>query len=228
MSQGKTCGKRCAFLYKALTTTPLFRGYNAAEVEKICGLLKARLKHYAARALVVHECMAVKDLFVVISGKVVSSICGLTEDRRHQLMYSIPGDLIGSTFPEMRLEGYPFLMTAVGPSESLLLDVEAARELIRSPGYGTLLRNMLNLSGRRCVQAVRKLAVMSCYETSDRILLYLRHHYEDTGDRLLAFKRTELAEYLGVNRTALYRSITKLVESGAIRASRGKLELLLP
>ena len=42
MSQGKTCGKRCAFLYKALTTTPLFRGYNAAEVEKICGLLKAR------------------------------------------------------------------------------------------------------------------------------------------------------------------------------------------
>ena len=53
MSQGKTCGKRCAFLYKALTTTPLFRGYNAAEVEKICGLLKARLKHYAARAIVV-------------------------------------------------------------------------------------------------------------------------------------------------------------------------------
>lgn len=207
---------------------PLFKGYDVGEIERICGLLNARLKRYAAHAIIAHECQAVTDLFVVVSGRMVTSICGLAEDRRHQLMYSYAGDLVGSAFPGMNLKAYPFMATAVEPCEILHLDVEAAREMIRCPEYGILLRNALNLSGRRCVRAIRKLAVMSCYETSDRILLHLRHHYEDTGSRLLVFKSTELAEYLGVNRTALYRSIAKLVETGTIRASRGKLELIKP
>lgn len=228
MPRGKTGGKKVISLYRMLTTAPLFKGYDADEVERICGLLKARLKRYAAHAIIAHECQAVTDMFVVVSGRIVTSICGLAEDRRHQLMYSYAGDLIGSAFPCMRLEGYPFMATAVEPCEILHLDVEAVRTLLNSSEYAALLRNILNLSGRRCVRAIRKLAVMSCYETSDRILLHLRHHYEDTGSRLLVFKSTELAEYLGVNRTALYRSIAKLVETGTIRASRGKLELIKP
>ena len=59
--------------------------------------------------------------------------------------------------------------------------------------------------------------LLSCYEIGDRVLLYLKWRKEDGLSVPVKFRYGELAEYLGVNRTALYRAIAKLRESGKIR-----------
>ena len=73
--------------------------------------------------------------------------------------------------------------------------------------------------------AWRKLMLLSCYEIGDRVLLYLKWHKEDGQPSAVKFKYGELAEYLGVNRTALYRAIAKLLKSGTVRIVADTLAL---
>ena len=74
--------------------------------------------------------------------------------------------------------------------------------------------------------AWRKLMLLSCYEIGDRVLLYLGWRKEDGLSASVKFKYGELAEYLGVNRTALYRATAKLCKSGKIRIADDTLALV--
>ena len=57
------------------------------------------------------------------------------------------------------------------------------------------------------------------------MLLYLKWRKEDGLPSPVKFRYGELAEYLGVNRTALYRAIAKLRKSGKIRNEDDTLAL---
>ena len=57
------------------------------------------------------------------------------------------------------------------------------------------------------------------------MFLYLKWRKEDGLSAPVKFRYGELAEYLGVNRTALYRAIAKLRKSGNIRIDDDTLAL---
>ena len=59
--------------------------------------------------------------------------------------------------------------------------------------------------------AWRKVSLLGCYEIADRILLYLKWRSEEKSPGHVCL--SELAAYLGVNRTALYRAIGKLTKN---------------
>ena len=87
---------------------------------------------------------------------------------------------------------------------------------------------LANLYAAACKQgfyAWRKLMLLSCYEIGDRVLLYLKWRKEDGLSASVKFKYGELAEYLGVNRTALYRAMDKLRRSGKVRINGNALSL---
>ena len=63
------------------------------------------------------------------------------------------------------------------------------------------------------------------YEIGDRVLLYLKWRKEDGLPSPVKFRYGELAEYLGVNRTALYRAIAKLRKANKVRIEDDTLAL---
>ena len=68
--------------------------------------------------------------------------------------------------------------------------------------------------------------LLSCYEIGDRVLLYLKWRKEDGFAGPARFRYGELAEYLGVNRTALYRAMDKLRKAGKVRIDGNALSLV--
>ena len=64
---------------------------------------------------------------------------------------------------------------------------------------------------------MRKLTLLRCHGIADRLLLYLRWRREDGLLDPVVANYTELADALGVNRTALYRAVDALKLSGKIR-----------
>lgn len=118
------------------------------------------------------------------------------------------------------------MVVANEASDVLFMDIAAVRGMISVPAYAPFIRNLIGAGAADGYRNSRKLAVLSCYEIGDRILLHLKHHFEETGERSLSYSPTELALYLGVNRAALYRSIGKLVEAGRLASSRGELTLV--
>jgi len=116
----------------------------------------------------------------------------------------------GATFPVLDLKTNPGMLVACGPTEVLLCKVAKIRELIQRGQHPEFVVNLYAASAHQGFAAWRKLALVSCYEIADRIRLYLSWRREEgLGDTSLP-PAAELAEYLGVNRTAIYRAFGKL------------------
>ena len=189
-----------------IASLPLFAGCGS-RVRELVRLLRGRVRKYAVGEMVVCECDKATSVLVVLSGSVKVSECGLEEDARHLVGCLGPGETFGATLPTLGLATYPGLVEAKDPSEILFLDVAAIRTMLASGTEPRFLANLYAAASRQGYAAWRKCALLSCYEISDRLKLYLRW-LKDSGRPVPAkFDIPLLAATLGVNRTALYRAV---------------------
>ena len=205
MSQMDICDKD---LVGRIAALPIFVGCDR-RVHELLRALHARVRKYAAREIVVAECDPAKSVIVVLAGSVKVTECGLTDDVRHLVTCLGSGETFGATLPALDLATYPGLVEAKDPTEILFLDVAAIRAMLASGTEPRFLANIYAAASRQGYAAWRKCALLSCYEISGRLKLYLRW-LKDNGQPIPAkFDIPLLAATLGVNRTALYRAIEK-------------------
>lgn len=204
---------------------PLFAGCVHNEIKAILEEAQGKLRQFDAGEVILHECTFAVSMAVVVSGVVFVRECGLSDDSRHLVQRLYVGGTFGATFPALATKTCPGMLVAEETSEVLLLNVAAIRRMMEK---GTHPRFLANLYAAACTQgfyAWRKLMLLSCYEIGDRVLLYLKWRKEDGLPLSVKFKYGELAEYLGVNRTALYRAIAKLRKAGKVRIKDDTLAL---
>ena len=204
---------------------PLFEGCNQKETKAIFDDLHGTVRTFDAGEIVLHECAPAESIAIVVSGVIVVRECGLAEDSRHLVRRLYAGGTFGATFPALIPKTYPGMLIAEEQSEVLFLNVADIRCMMEK---GVHLRFLANLYAAACAQgfyAWRKLMLLSCYEIGDRVLLYLKWRKEDGFVAPVKFKYGELAEYLGVNRTALYRALAKLRKADKIRVEDDTLAL---
>ena len=204
---------------------PLFRNCARKEVKDILGELQGVVHSFAAGEVVLHECSPAVSMAVVVSGVVFVRECGLADDSRHLVQRLYAGGTFGATFPALGQDFCPGMLVAEEPSEVLLLEVAAVRQIMEQGRHPHFIANLYAAASVQGFYAWRKLMLLSCYEIGDRVLLYLRWRKEDGFPAFVKFRYGELAEYLGVNRTALYRAIAKLRKSGKIRIVADTLAL---
>lgn len=204
---------------------PLFKGCSRREIETILEEAEGKVRAFGAGEVVLHECTPAVSMVVVVSGVIFIRECGLTEDSRHLVQRLYSGGTFGATFPALAPKAYPGMLVAEEPSEVLFLNVVAIRRMMEKGAHSRFLANLYAVACTQGFYAWRKLMLLSCYEIGDRVLLYLKWRKEDGLPSSVKFKYGELAEYLGVNRTALYRAIAKLRKSGKIRIDADTLAL---
>ena len=202
MSQMDICDKD---LVGRIAALPIFVGCD----RRVHELLRARVRKYAAREIVVAECDPAKSVIVVLAGSVKVTECGLTDDVRHLVTCLGSGETFGATLPALDLATYPGLVEAKDPTEILFLDVAAIRAMLASGTEPRFLANIYAAASRQGYAAWRKCALLSCYEISGRYQFYLRMLTESGRPVPKRFDIPLLAATLGVNRTALYRAIEK-------------------
>ena len=204
---------------------PLFQGCSQKEVAGILRELQGSVRKFDAGEMVLHECAQAASVAVVVSGVVFAYECGLAEDSRHLVQRLYAGGTFGATFPAFAPKTSPGMLLAEEPSEVLFLNVSVIRRMMEKGAHPRFLANLYAAACTQGFYAWRKLMLLSCYEIGDRVLLYLKWRKEDGLPSSVKFKYGELAEYLGVNRTALYRAIAKLRKSGKIRIEDDTLAL---
>ena len=195
---------------------PLFKGCSRREVESILEEVEGKVRAFGAGEVILHECAPSVSMAVVLSGVVLVRECGLADDTRHLVQRLYAGGTFGTTFAALGPKVCPGMLVAEESSEVLFLNVADIRQMMEK---GRNPRFLANFYAAACTQgfyAWRKLMLLSCYEIGDRVLLYLKWRKEDGLPASVKFKYGELAEYLGVNRTALYRAIAKLRKGGKV------------
>ena len=204
---------------------PLFAGCTSDEIKGILEEAQGKLRQFDAGEVILHECTPAVSMAVVVSGAVLVRECGLADDSRHLVQRLYAGGTFGATFAAFTPKTCPGMLVAEEPSEVLFLNVTVIRRMMEKGAHPRFLANLYAAACTQGFYAWRKLMLLSCYEIGDRVLLYLKWRKEDGLPDPVKFKYGELAEYLGVNRTALYRVIAKLRKSGKIRIDDDTLAL---
>lgn len=131
-----------------------------------------------------------------------------------------PGESFAEVFSCAGFEVMPVSVMAVTDSEVLLLDCRCVLTTYsRSCHFHSLLmKNMLEGMAQKILSLTQKIQYMSKRTTREKLMAYLSNQAKQQGNKefVIPHNRQSLADYLGVERSAMPAEISKLKKAGKI------------
>ena len=199
----------------------LFRGFTAADVESLLYRFNGVKKTAAKNGVVAHAGLEANRLFVVVSGKL--RVYEKTAHGHQIFVREIcAGEVLGLWIlftPEISC--WPGTIVAAEPSVLISLDMPVVRQMMEraEPAMARFSSNVSKILAREFFSAWRKMTVMNAPTIEAKIQMYLTGLNNETGKTgvvKIPFDRERMAEYFGVTRPALSRSLGHLRDRGLI------------
>ena len=154
---------------------------------------------------------------LLLKGKIESSF--QNENFDQITMHTFTGGyLFGEGLVINHANNSPVQVRAVEDSVVLFIDLEmiyAAAD--SSPIRNILARNLIKSLAKKNLILNQKVRILSQKSLRDRIFIYLRTLPKDKDEYVkIPFTQTALAEYLGVNRSALSRELGRMQNEGLL------------
>lgn len=205
--------------FHILSRCPLFAGISSAELEAMLGCLSGKMIAVSKGNPVFLEGDPAELVGVVLSG-VVQVVQDDYYGTRSVLSVIQPGESFGEVFSCAGLDNMPVSVIAVKDSEVLLLDCRRVLTVCsHSCHFHTLLiQNLLKGIAQKNLAFTQKIRYMSRKTTKEKLMSYLLDQAKQQGNAefVIPCDRQALADYLGVERTAMSAEISKLKKAGLI------------
>lgn len=221
-----------AFNHLALDTG-LFRGLSAAEIDALMMRLNGVKRTYRKGETVVHAGFRADRLMLVVAGRL--HVYEQMSDDRPVLVREIGvGEVLGLWILHVPEIGcWPGTVVAVESCALVSLDMARARALFQDRHEAThvavqLLANAAQLLSRELFSTWRKLAVMDAQTIEARVRIFLtelNNESGNTGEVTVPFNRERMAEYFGVTRPSLSRTLCQMRDRGLLSWERRRFRL---
>jgi len=140
------------------------------------------------------------------------------------------GHIFAEAFACAGVPGMPVDILAATDCEVILLD----KNRILNPcsracnAHNRIIQNLLKLMAKKNMILNQKLTILSHTTTQEKVLAYLQTvaRQEKSNKFTIPFDRQGLADYLGVERSALSAEISKLQKQGVLVTKRSYFELI--
>lgn len=210
-----------------LARTPLFAGAAPQEIDAMLDCLGAYERHYAPGERIHHMGDEVSTAGIVLAGRVRIehvdpwgnvSVVGMRG----------PGTMFGEAYAAA---GEPLLVDVVADADCTVLFLNLAK--VVSPcscccGRHTLVaRNMIAAVARQSLALSRRIFHVAPKSIRGKVLAYLSDEAERAGAREfdIPFNRQQLADYLGVDRSALSAELSRMQKAGLVQCRRSHFAL---
>jgi len=215
--------------FPILSDCPLFAGIDADDLEGMLRCLNAQRRVFHRGETVFHEGDEARWVGIVLDGA-VQIFRDDYDGSRSLLGWAGPGDLFGEVFACAGTETLPVTAEARQDSVILLADCRRVLTVCRSACsfHNRLIGNLLQVVAEKNLQLNRKIECMSRRTTREKLMAYLRTEAKARHSREfdIPFDRQALADYLGVERSAMSAELGKLVRDGVIQCHRRHFRLL--
>ena len=214
-----------------LSRCPLFEGIAQAEMREMLGCLDGKIVRIARGDPVFLEGDPAEFVGVVLSGAVQI----LRDDyygRRSVLAAVEPGELFAEAFACAGLETLP--VSAVARQLSTVLLLDCRRVLTGCANacsfHSRMVGNLLRGIARKNLALTRKIRCMAPRTTREKLMEFLLDQAKRHGspEFVIPYDRQALADYLGVERSAMSAEISKLKKAGQIDCSGSWFRVLAP
>ena len=215
--------------FDELAACPLFEGVSREDRVAMLQCMQARAVDVAKGEAVFRAEGPAEYVGILLSGGV--RVFREDFDGHRTIQAAVrPGDLFGETFACAGVERLPVSVEADRPSRVLLIRLRRIIETCPSACgfHNRVVMNLLKAMAAKNLLLNQKLEITSRRTTREKLLAYLSAQARAAGSDsfVIPFDRQGLADYLGVDRSALSAEIGKLRREGVIESDRSAFTLL--
>ena len=217
--------------FDILSQCSLFFGISRQEMGLMLNCLGGKITCIAKGKPVFLEGNPARFVGVVLSGTVQivrDDYCG----NRSVLTVVSPGGLFGEAFACAGVETLPVSAIALQNCAVLLLDCKRVLTGCSNacPFHSRLVRNLLQGIARKNLMLTSKIRCMSQKTTQEKLMEFLLEQAKQQAkaEFVIPYDRQALADYLGVERSAMSAEISKLKKAGRIDCSGSRFRVLTP
>lgn len=205
----------------------LFDGIEDEQLTDAIKLLNGRIKRVVKDDYIVQLGGTMQYAGLLLKGKIESSFQNENFDQITMHTFT-SGYLFGEGLVINHAKNSPVQVRAVEDSVVLFIDLEmiyAAAD--NSPIRNILAGNLIKSLAKKNLILNQKVRILSQKSLRDRIFIYLRTLPKDKdGYVKIPFTQTALAEYLGVNRSALSRELGRMQNEGLLVIDGKRIKII--
>lgn len=221
-------GRECEMDYNFLAGTLLFHQIRPDEIPAMLDCLGADTKQYEKKEVIFHAGDVISAMGMVLFGSVSIENDDLWGNK--SILDQIgPGSVFAETYACIPNE--PLMVSAIAaePSRILFLDVSRLMNTCTNVCgcHSRLIQNLLLVSAQKNLNLSRRMFHMSSKTIRGRLLSYLSFQAARQGSHAFSipFNRQQLADYLGVDRSALSNELGKMQRDGILRTEKNRFWL---
>ena len=208
-----------------LSRISLFHGMEETEIEDIMHCFDGYTRKYSKGEMIYHMGEIVTKIGSVLSGNVHIEKDDVWGNK--SILDSIgPGQVFAETY--VCIPGEPLMVSVVAAETAEILFMDMGKRLIACEKncscHNQLTQNLLMISAHKNLNLSRKIFHTSSKSIRGRLLSYLSEQAARQGSMEFAipFNRQQLAEYLGVDRSAMSNELSKMQKEGMLTFSRNQ------
>ena len=209
-----------------LLRVPLFHAVEPENLTSLLAAMEAVTRNCVKGETILQAGAHTNRLYLVLSG-------GVTVENhdawgnRSILGHVAPGQVFAETYA--CLPEQPMMVSATASQDTALLSLNTTALLEQScPQRDLILKNLLRITAEKNLALSRRIFYTSSKTIRGRLLSYLSD--QSVLQRSLTFSipfdRQQLADYLGVDRSALSNELSKLRREGLLIARTNRFSLL--
>ena len=206
-------------LMRAFQEHPMFANISMGNCSTLMGCLGCIEKSYRKDQIISPPDDSAKQLGLVISGCVHT----VKEDvwgRRTFLSYTNDDGIFGEVMVGEAYQERGIHFKAAEPTVVLYLPVERILHPCKNacPFHHQLSRNLFTMMSRKNIALTEKIEITSKPSLREKILAYLSMEAQKVGSLTITIplNRTEMADYLCTNRSALSRELSSMKKDGIL------------
>lgn len=212
-----------------LLSCPLFDGISSGDLSAILGCLGARVMPIRKGQPTFREGDTAVFIGIVLAG----SVQLVREDyygNRSLLAVVQPGELFAEAFACAGIEAVPVSVIAAEESEIMLVECRRVLTLCGNACgfHSSLVANLLQVVAYKNLVLNRKIEFMSRKTTREKLMAYLlwQAKEKNSDEFVIPYDRQQLADYLGVERSAMSAELSKLRREGVLESHKNEFRLL--
>ena len=216
-------------LVPILQICPLFSGIDREHYSSMLRCFGARTMKVKKGNVIFSEGEPATGVGIVLSGSVQT----LQDDylgNRSILSMAGPGELFCEGFSCAKVEALPVSVVAASDSEVMILDCSRVLTICHNACefHNRMVRNLLHSVAGSNLRLNQKIAILSKRTTREKVMSYLLSEakLQGTDAFYIPYDRQELADFLGVERSAMSTVIGKLRSEGMIDVNRKWFRIL--
>jgi len=205
-----------------------FNGLNALQRRKLYKLLQVHIYRYRKNQEILSTINNENIIGIILTGKV--NICTIGYDGDEVVTETLTeDDLFGTAISGINYDNRQII--AVDDCEILVINYDAFIRLENSNHtyFNIFLNNINNILNERFKILNEKIRILEKKTIRERLLEFFEIQYKATSQRTITipFNLKDLADFIAVNRSAMFREIKNLKEERVIAVNGRRITLLL-